>query len=262
MEMAEGKPPYGDIHPMRAIFMIPTKPPPSFKNPDNWSPEFIDFVSRCLVKAPEDRATAAELLQHDFIQAARPPSILSQMITDAREIRESQHGGYLDMIGRRIDDDYDNQTMVQNAGTLVPSRGGGEETSVDDDGVNDADRTLVRDHVGKAGGMRGEHVYENVPVVRQGGGGGGRNGVSEEVDSTMRHQSVVDEVESDLGTMVINEDDDDEESTMKSESRTQLKYFFEQCEFNACFSSIETKFFNKHEIINIFARWKIWFIAE
>ena len=44
--MAEGKPPYGDIHPMRAIFMIPTKPPPSFREPDQWSPEFIDFVSR------------------------------------------------------------------------------------------------------------------------------------------------------------------------------------------------------------------------
>ena len=65
--MAEGKPPYGDIHPMRAIFMIPTKPPPSFRKPDQWSPEFIDFVSRCLVKNPEERATASELLQHQFI---------------------------------------------------------------------------------------------------------------------------------------------------------------------------------------------------
>lgn len=65
--MAEGKPPYGDIHPMRAIFMIPTKPPPSFREPDQWSPEFIDFVSRCLVKNPEERATASEMLQHEFI---------------------------------------------------------------------------------------------------------------------------------------------------------------------------------------------------
>ena len=29
------------------IFMIPTKPPPSFHNPDKWSLEFIDFVSKC-----------------------------------------------------------------------------------------------------------------------------------------------------------------------------------------------------------------------
>ena len=46
LEMAEGKPPYGDIHPMRAIFMIPTKPPPSFREPDQWQPEFIDFVTK------------------------------------------------------------------------------------------------------------------------------------------------------------------------------------------------------------------------
>ena len=43
--------------------MIPTKPPPSFRNPDKWSPEFIDFVSKCLVKNPEQRASAQELLQ-------------------------------------------------------------------------------------------------------------------------------------------------------------------------------------------------------
>lgn len=67
LEMAEGKPPYGDIHPMRAIFMIPQKPPPSFRDPDRWTTEFIDFVSLCLVKNPEERATASDLLQHVFI---------------------------------------------------------------------------------------------------------------------------------------------------------------------------------------------------
>nr|CAD7204221.1 unnamed protein product [Timema douglasi] len=67
LEMAEGKPPYGDIHPMRAIFMIPTKPPPSFRQPDKWSPEFIDFVRN-----------------------AKQPNILCQMILEAREIRENQ----------------------------------------------------------------------------------------------------------------------------------------------------------------------------
>ena len=40
LEMAEGKPPYADIHPMRAIFMIPTKQPPSFRQPDKWSENF------------------------------------------------------------------------------------------------------------------------------------------------------------------------------------------------------------------------------
>lgn len=89
LEMAEGKPPYGDIHPMRAIFMIPTKPPPSFREPDRWSPELIDFVSKCLVKNPEERASASQLLYHEFIGNAKPPTILAQMIAEARETREN-----------------------------------------------------------------------------------------------------------------------------------------------------------------------------
>ncbi|KAI0237135.1 Serine/threonine-protein kinase 3 [Lamellibrachia satsuma] len=90
LEMAEGKPPYGDIHPMRAIFMIPTKPPPSFRNPDKWTPEFIDFVSKCLVKNPEQRASAKELLQHSFIVNSASCSILRHMIQEAKEIQDAQ----------------------------------------------------------------------------------------------------------------------------------------------------------------------------
>lgn len=86
--MAEGKPPYGDIHPMRAIFMIPTKPPPTFRDPERWSPEFIDFVSRCLVKNPEQRSTATALLQHEFILKGPPVTILQQMIQEAKMIHQ------------------------------------------------------------------------------------------------------------------------------------------------------------------------------
>lgn len=43
--------------------MIPTNPPPTFRNPDQWSEPFKDFVSQCLVKNPENRATATQLLQ-------------------------------------------------------------------------------------------------------------------------------------------------------------------------------------------------------
>uniref|UniRef100_A0A9L0JBS7 Serine/threonine kinase 4 n=1 Tax=Equus asinus TaxID=9793 RepID=A0A9L0JBS7_EQUAS len=65
IEMAEGKPPYADIHPMRAIFMIPTNPPPTFRKPELWSDNFMDFVKQCLVKSPEQRATATQLLQEE-----------------------------------------------------------------------------------------------------------------------------------------------------------------------------------------------------
>ena len=88
LEMAEGKAPYGEIHPMRAIFMIPSKPPPSFGKPDKWSPGFIDFVSRCLVKNPEERATASELLQHEFIRNPQAPESLIPLIKEATHMRE------------------------------------------------------------------------------------------------------------------------------------------------------------------------------
>lgn len=67
LEMAEGKPPYGDIHPMRAIFMIPTKPPPTLRDLTKWSPDFVDFVNSCLVKNPEERPSASQMLNHNFI---------------------------------------------------------------------------------------------------------------------------------------------------------------------------------------------------
>ena len=42
--------------------MIPTKPPPTFKHPEKWSADMQDFVSKCLVKNPEERLSATSLL--------------------------------------------------------------------------------------------------------------------------------------------------------------------------------------------------------
>uniref|UniRef100_A0A8C4N8K1 non-specific serine/threonine protein kinase n=1 Tax=Eptatretus burgeri TaxID=7764 RepID=A0A8C4N8K1_EPTBU len=83
IEMAEGKPPYADIHPMRAIFMIPTNPPPTFRQPESWSDEFTDFVRKCLVKNPEHRATATQLLQHPFVRQAVPVPTLQNLVAEA-----------------------------------------------------------------------------------------------------------------------------------------------------------------------------------
>ena len=49
---------------------------------NRWSPQFIDFVSRCLVKTPEKRATASQLLHSDFIVAAGPSQGLADMIAE------------------------------------------------------------------------------------------------------------------------------------------------------------------------------------
>ena len=72
--------------------MIPTKPPPSLKETDqtNWSLSFRDFVNKCLVKNPEERQTATGLLQHDFISASRPPTILMELVSHTMQAREEE----------------------------------------------------------------------------------------------------------------------------------------------------------------------------
>jgi serine/threonine protein kinase len=80
IEMAESKPPYSNIHPMRAIFMIPSKPPPRLTDHDKWSKDFHDFIFKTLTKSPEQRATAEELLQHPFITKSKTRVILQPLL--------------------------------------------------------------------------------------------------------------------------------------------------------------------------------------
>jgi serine/threonine protein kinase len=68
LELSEGNPPHYNVHPMRAIFIISSRPAPTLKEPDKWSPDMVDFLGRCLVKNCEQRATAAELLKHPWLR--------------------------------------------------------------------------------------------------------------------------------------------------------------------------------------------------
>ena len=62
-----------------------------FSKPEERSQEFIDFVKLCLDKNPSQRATATELLQHNFItqnNTARGREILLEVIHQAQEIKK------------------------------------------------------------------------------------------------------------------------------------------------------------------------------
>ncbi|XP_063462515.1 serine/threonine-protein kinase 3 isoform X1 [Pan paniscus] len=169
IEMAEGKPPYADIHPMRAIFMIPTNPPPTFRKPELWSDDFTDFVKKCLVKNPEQRATATQLLQHPFIKNAKPVSILRDLITEAMEIKAKRH--------------EEQQRELEE-----------EEENSDEDELDS--HTMVKTSVESVGTMRATST------------------MSEGAQTMIEHNSTM--LESDLGTMVINsEDEEEEDGTMK-----------------------------------------------
>lgn len=100
-ELAIGKPPYYDTPPMRAIYKIVADGIPEIKQKERFSPEFHDFLAKCLSKYPSKRPSAAELLEHPFLKRACSPSIIIQMVELALEVEEEEKA-------KRISDQYNN----------------------------------------------------------------------------------------------------------------------------------------------------------
>jgi len=218
LEMAEGKPPYGDIHPMRAIFMIPTKPPPTFRDPSKWSPKFTEFVNRCLVKNPEKRATASELLNCDFISSAGSSQGLLEMISEAAELRDKVGPGGI--FGRE-----------NSAGTIVPgdegtikslSEVGTDQGTMVEHGtgpsVNDgtmisySEGTMVQHDTGPGTAQSKTMSEIGTMVITGGSAFDDQNTMVFKNEPFADGGNMVVKIESNLGTMVINESS---ENTMK-----------------------------------------------
>ncbi|KAI9627177.1 hypothetical protein H4Q26_017495 [Puccinia striiformis f. sp. tritici PST-130] len=80
IELAKGKPPLSEYHPLRVLFLIPKAKPPTLEEclePERlsqYSEEFQDFINACLLKDVELRPTASQLLGHPFIRRQPPVS--------------------------------------------------------------------------------------------------------------------------------------------------------------------------------------------
>ncbi len=68
IELAEGEPPYSEVRTFLVMKKILNNPPKGLTNPKLWSDDFNDFVEKCLIFNPAQRPTAAQLLNHRFIQ--------------------------------------------------------------------------------------------------------------------------------------------------------------------------------------------------
>ena len=66
-EMATGGHAYQTTNPYELYQALKNLPCPTLKNNPNVSPEFQDFVSKCLLKEPQKRSKAADLYNHKFI---------------------------------------------------------------------------------------------------------------------------------------------------------------------------------------------------
>ncbi|KAI1079555.1 MAP kinase [Whalleya microplaca] len=72
LEMVTGRRPWSNLDNEWAImYNIAQGNPPQLPNTDQLSPQGIDFLSKCFVRDPKKRASAVELLQHEWIMAIR-----------------------------------------------------------------------------------------------------------------------------------------------------------------------------------------------
>ncbi|XP_010220054.1 PREDICTED: mitogen-activated protein kinase kinase kinase kinase 4-like [Tinamus guttatus] len=112
IEMAEGAPPLCDMHPMRALFLIPRNPPPKLKS-RKWSKKFLNFVESCLVKNYLHRPSTETLLKHSFIRDMQNERQVRIMLKDhldrTRKKRGEKEETDYDYSGSEEEDDEPNE---------------------------------------------------------------------------------------------------------------------------------------------------------
>lgn len=80
IEMIESEPPYLNEEPLKALYLIATNGTPRLKKPEKLSKELKAFLSVCLCVDIRSRASAFELLQHDFLKHGCALSSLADLL--------------------------------------------------------------------------------------------------------------------------------------------------------------------------------------
>ncbi|KAL8304905.1 hypothetical protein RB597_004101 [Gaeumannomyces tritici] len=90
IEMIEGEPPYLTESPLRALWLIATNGTPTIKDESSLSGVFKDFLYFALKVDPDKRASAHDLLRHEFMSLCVDLSHLSPLVRAAREARAQE----------------------------------------------------------------------------------------------------------------------------------------------------------------------------
>lgn len=86
VEMLDGEPPYLREPPIRALYLIAANGRPQIKSYSQCTPQLRDFIDRCLEVDVDKRATADELLKHEFLQDRMDLKTLVPLIKAAKKI--------------------------------------------------------------------------------------------------------------------------------------------------------------------------------
>ncbi|KAK5927110.1 hypothetical protein CgunFtcFv8_022631 [Champsocephalus gunnari] len=84
IELAQIEPPNHEMNPMRVLLKIAKADPPTLMQPSRWSPEFSDFLKRCLDKHVDNRWTPTQLLQHPFVSSVKDSRPVRELIAEAK----------------------------------------------------------------------------------------------------------------------------------------------------------------------------------
>ncbi|KAG6001746.1 hypothetical protein E4U43_001244 [Claviceps pusilla] len=87
IEMIEGEPPYLNESPIRALWLIATFGTPQIRNEKDLTPLFRDFLHFALKVDPEKRASAHDLLRHEFMKQCVEIGQLAPLVRAAREAK-------------------------------------------------------------------------------------------------------------------------------------------------------------------------------
>ena len=96
IEMIEKEPPYLDEEPRQALYLIATNGTPTLKKPDALSRNLKSFLALCLCVDVPSRATAAELLEHEFLKKACAPSGLLRLLSFRANVPETSPEMYFE----------------------------------------------------------------------------------------------------------------------------------------------------------------------
>lgn len=126
MELALGEPPHASMHPMKVLFHIPKNSPPRLEG--SYSKDFKDFIARCLVKDPEHRPSAKEMLKHRFIKSAGKVEALQELIAarqmwDANNNRPKHPVYYQETLSTISPKDERDEWVFDTVKSVAPRRG-------------------------------------------------------------------------------------------------------------------------------------------
>jgi len=97
IEMAHGHPPLCELHPMRALFLIPRNKPPKLESKKGkWSSSFVDFVDKALIKNYQHRPVTEDLLNHSFVKGQTTERLVKQQLKELIDKMQRRNDLYSD----------------------------------------------------------------------------------------------------------------------------------------------------------------------